>query len=137
MSVFVEGDFEFTYKVIVVSIQKTLPSLFSGSLFLPLSEDVLALVGFLVREPVHLQHIIPLNFSRKVWHIRAYTNGLTVELNSTSICKTVYAEVLTLRDEWLSMPWAILSGNQHIPKMAVIVITIKLTRFRALMMPCE
>ena len=59
---------------------------------LPLSDDLfLARVDFLeivLQKPfvlVNLQHIIPLSFSRKVWLINAYTNGLTVELNSTRV----------------------------------------------------
>ena len=61
------------------------------SIFLTLSDDFRAPVGFLAvelqkpLEPVLRQHIIPFSFSRKVWLISAYTNGLTVELNSTSI----------------------------------------------------
>ena len=83
-----------------------------------------------------LQHIVPFSSSRKFLLTKAYTNGLTAELNSTSKWITAYESWLILRDLKLSKLCAIMSGAQQIPNIAVTATPIKVTRFRTLRTPC-
>ena len=86
-------------------------------------------------EPVQLKRNIPFSFARKVLLTRAYTNGLTAELNSISVWVTAYVASLILTDVLLCKLCTITSGAQQIPNIAVTVTPIKVTRFRTLRTP--
>ena len=88
-------------------------------------------------EQLKLQLIIPFIFSLKRWFIRAYTKGLTAELNMIIVWTMGIARVLSFWDVWkASKMWSIMSVPQQITKMALTVKTIKVTRLRIFSTPC-
>ena len=87
-------------------------------------------------EPGLGQQIIFLIFSLNCWFSRAYTNGLTAELNRiiTSAMASRMAPMSSgMKYSKTYMSWPI---PQQIPNMTVTATTIKVTRLRTFTTPC-
>ena len=83
-----------------------------------------------------MQQIIFFSFSLNCWLNRAYTNGLTPELNSTIVSTMATTIGLISRDGRFLKTYSIDSAPQQIPNMVLTVTTIRVTRFRVLMAAC-
>ena len=86
---------------------------------------------------VSLHQITLLMFCLNWWFKRAYTNGLTAELNNTIISTAAICSKLILRVERVLKTYSIDSAPQETAKMKLTVIAIKVTRFRTFKTPCE
>ena len=86
---------------------------------------------------VWLHQINLLMFCLNWWFKRAYTNGLTAELNNTIISTAAICSKLMLRVERVLKTYSIDSAPQETAKMKLTAIAIKVTRFRTFMTPCE
>ena len=87
-------------------------------------------------DELELQRIIPLIFSLNRWFISAYANGLTAKLNMSMVFPIGKTTELNLKEPISSKACSIKSVAQKIPKMALTVTTIKVTRFRTFNKPC-
>ena len=76
-------------------------------------------------------------FSLKRSLIKAYTNGLTAELNMIMVCKMGNMKGLNSMLVVCWTMWRIESGSQVIPNMTLTLMTINVTRFRTFNTPCE
>ena len=92
---------------------------------------------FLDTNEVEPGNKILLIFSLKRWLIKAYTNGLTAELNMIMICKMGNMKGLNSMLVVCTTMWRIESGSQVIPNMTLTLMTINVTRFRTFNTPCE
>ena len=71
------------------------------------------------------------------WFRRAYTNGLTAELNNTIISTATIWTKLISRVVRVLNAYSTDSAPQETAKMKLTAIAIKVTRFRTFMTPCE
>lgn len=92
---------------------------------------------FLDTNEVEPGNNILLIFSLKRWLIKAYTNGLTAELNMIMICKMGNMKGLNSMLVVCTTMWRIESGSHVITNMTLTLMTINVTRFRTLNTPCE
>ena len=92
---------------------------------------------FLDTNEVEPGNNILLIFSLKRSLIKAYTNGLTAELNMIMVCKMGNMKGLNSMLVVCWTMWRIESGSQVIPNMTLTLMTINVTRFRTFNTPCE
>ena len=92
---------------------------------------------FLDTNEVEPGNNILLIFSLKRWLIKAYTNGLTAELNMIIVRKMENMKGLNSMLVVCLTMWRIESGSQVIPNMTLTLMTINVTRFRTFNTPCE
>ena len=82
------------------------------------------------------QQIIFLILSLYWWFNRAYTNGLTAELNRITTSEVASKTALMASGMKYSRTYTSRSVPQQTPNMVVTTTTIKVTRFRTFSTPC-
>ena len=87
-------------------------------------------------QPGPVQQIIFFIFHLNCWFNRAYTNGLTAELNRTIVSTIDIMAGLMVKDGRFLKTYSTDSAPQQTPNMVLTVTTIKVTRFRFLITAC-